>query len=110
MATTIRVTAMTPDTARKPPPNPNPAVPPLPTRRLRSLTDIAAPTPDVADIHDPDAGESHGLSHVTSTGISNEKLAMWTFLGSECLLFGGLISTYLLYKDKAVTGPLPKDL
>ncbi|MYJ43244.1 MAG: cytochrome oxidase subunit III, partial [Acidimicrobiaceae bacterium] len=23
---------------------------------------------------------------------------MWVFLGSECLLFGGLISTYLLYK------------
>ena len=38
--------------------------------------------------------------HVTSTGISNEKLAMWTFLGSECLLFGGLISTYLLYKNR----------
>jgi heme/copper-type cytochrome/quinol oxidase subunit 3 len=35
--------------------------------------------------------------HHTSTGLSNEKLAMWTFLGSECLLFGGLISTYLLY-------------
>ena len=29
----------------------------------------------------------HG--HVTNTGLSNEKLAMWTFLGSECLLFGG---------------------
>ena len=36
----------------------------------------------------------------TTTGISNEKLAMWVFLGSECLLFGGLISTYLLYKTK----------
>ena len=35
---------------------------------------------------------------------------MWVFLGSECLLFGGLISTYLLYKDKAVTGPTPSEL
>ena len=38
--------------------------------------------------------------HLTNTGISNEKLGMWMFLASECLLFGGLISTYLLYKDK----------
>ena len=38
--------------------------------------------------------------HLTITGISNEKLGMWVFLGSECLLFGGLISTYLLYKNR----------
>ena len=42
---------------------------------------------DPAEATDP----SHGLSHVTATGVSNEKLAMWVFLGSECLLFGGLI-------------------
>ena len=42
-------------------------------------------------------------AHPTSTGISNEKLAMWIFLGSECLLFGGLISTYLLYKNRPGT-------
>jgi len=48
--------------------------------------------------------------HHTTTGLSNNKLAMWLFLGSECLLFGGLISTYLLYKDKAVTGPTPSEL
>ena len=33
-------------------------------------------------------------------GISNNKLAMWLFLGSECLLFGGLISTYMLYRGR----------
>ena len=33
---------------------------------------------------------------------------MWVFLGSECLLFGGLISTYLLYKNTAVQGPTPQ--
>jgi heme/copper-type cytochrome/quinol oxidase subunit 3 len=38
--------------------------------------------------------------HVTSTGISNEKLAMWVYLASDCLLFGGMISTYLLYKNR----------
>jgi heme/copper-type cytochrome/quinol oxidase subunit 3 len=41
------------------------------------------------------------LGHLpTNTGISNEKVAMWAFLGSECLMFGGLISTYLLYKNR----------
>jgi cytochrome c oxidase subunit 3/cytochrome o ubiquinol oxidase subunit 3 len=49
----------------------------------------------------------HGWTHL---GISNEKLAMWVFLGSECLLFGGLISTYLLYKNTAQVGPKPHDL
>jgi heme/copper-type cytochrome/quinol oxidase subunit 3 len=48
--------------------------------------------------------------HVTTTGISNEKLAMWAFLGSECLLFGGLISTFLLYKTRAAGGETPHDL
>ena len=42
----------------------------------------------------------HG--HVTSTGVSNEKLAMWVFLASECLLFGGLISTFVLYRGKVL--------
>lgn len=43
---------------------------------------------------------SHGGHPPTNTGISNEKLGMWVFLGSECLMFGGLISTYLLYKNR----------
>jgi len=43
----------------------------------------------------------------TSTGLSNAKLAVWTFLASECLLFGALISTFLLYKDRGVSGPRP---
>ena len=51
-----------------------------------------------------------GHAHPTSTGISNEKLAMWAFLGSECLLFGGLISTFLLYKERASGGETPHDL
>jgi cytochrome c oxidase subunit 3/cytochrome o ubiquinol oxidase subunit 3 len=32
---------------------------------------------------------------------------MWLFLGSECLLFGGLISTYMLYRGRVGTGPRP---
>jgi heme/copper-type cytochrome/quinol oxidase subunit 3 len=46
----------------------------------------------------------------TSTGLSHAKLAMWAFLGSECLLFGALISTYLLYRGRSLTGPYPKDV
>ena len=61
---------------------------------------------DVAIHHDPKPGE-HGW---TQTGVSNEKLGMWVFLGSECLLFGGLISTYMLYKNTALNGPRPHDL
>ena len=40
--------------------------------------------------------------HASSLGLSNMKLAMWLFLGSECLLFGALISTYLLSKARFV--------
>lgn len=48
--------------------------------------------------------------HATNTGISNPKLAMWVFLGSECLLFGGLISTFLLYKhNNQAGGPTPHE-
>ena len=58
------------------------------------------------------AAEDHGHApaggHQTSTGISNEKMAMWAFLGSECLLFGALISTYILYRHKSVQGPTPR--
>ena len=75
------------------------------------MTDLADPhvsnaPGDPADAPDP----THGSSHVTSTGISNEKLAMWIFLGSECLLFGGLISTFLLYRGTTADGPELHDL
>jgi heme/copper-type cytochrome/quinol oxidase subunit 3 len=47
----------------------------------------------------------------TSTGLTNEKVAMWAFLGSECLLFGALISTYLLFKGQSLPGTIrPKDV
>jgi heme/copper-type cytochrome/quinol oxidase subunit 3 len=48
--------------------------------------------------------------HVTNTGVSNEKLAMWGFLASECLLFGALISTYFLYRGRSLSGPTPKQI
>jgi heme/copper-type cytochrome/quinol oxidase subunit 3 len=48
--------------------------------------------------------------HDTSTGLDNEKLALWSFLASECLLFGALISTYLLYRGRGTVGPFPHDV
>jgi len=48
--------------------------------------------------------------HHTSTGLDSRKMAFWAFIGSECLLFGSLISTYLIYKGKSVVGPYPHDI
>jgi cytochrome c oxidase subunit 3 len=55
---------------------------------------------------------AHDASHghpPTSTGIDNKKLAIWAFIGSECMLFASLISTYLIYKGRSVVGPYPHD-
>ena len=46
----------------------------------------------------------------TATGLDNRKLGMWAFLGSECLFFGALISTYLLYRGRSVQGPFPNEV
>jgi cytochrome c oxidase subunit 3/cytochrome o ubiquinol oxidase subunit 3 len=49
--------------------------------------------------------------HQTSTGLPNTKVAMWAFLGSECLFFGAMISTYLLYRNQAPGGTVkPADV
>ena len=50
---------------------------------------------------------AHAIEHHTSTGIDNRKVAIWTLIGSECLFFASLISTYLVYKGKSLVGPLP---
>ena len=45
---------------------------------------------------------AHALEHHTATGIDSRKLAIWTFIGSECLFFASLIGTYLVYKGRDV--------
>lgn len=65
---------------------------------------------DVAVSHSTAGHDDHGHGHVTSTGLSNNKLGMWLLLGSECLLFGGLISTYMLYRGRVGTGPTPDQI
>ena len=43
----------------------------------------------------------------TSTGLDSRKLAIWTFLGSECMFFASLISTYVVFRNKSLVGPFP---
>lgn len=68
------------------------------------------PLDDVAVLTNHDTGHDTGHGHSTSTGLSNNKMAMWLFLGSECLLFGGLISTYMLYRGRITQGPRPSQI
>ena len=35
---------------------------------------------------------------------------MWVFLGSDCLFFGALIATYMVYRGQSLTGPYPIDI
>lgn len=51
---------------------------------------------------------THG--HHTSLGVDNRKLGMWVFLASECLLFGSLIFTFLLYRHASLEGPTPAQI
>lgn len=74
------------------------------------MAEITAHHRDLMAERDAHAAVAHP-DHATNTGISNTKLAMWLFLASECLLFGGLITTYLLYKHPLPgSGPGPRKL
>ena len=82
------------------------------------MSEAISPTPRT-DEHGDDAVAVDHDAHVESPtitvtrsfhGLSNNKLAMWLFLGSECLLFGGLISTYMLYRGRHTGTPGPAQL
>lgn len=40
----------------------------------------------------------HHHDHTTTTGIPNKKLFMWAFLASDCMFFGTLISSHVIYR------------
>jgi cytochrome c oxidase subunit 3 len=64
----------------------------------------------VAHAHAADSAHDDSHGHPpTSTGLDNKKIAIWAFIGSECMLFASLISTYLIYKGRSVVGPYPHD-
>ena len=56
------------------------------------------------------ATTEHGPEHETTTGLDHRKLAMWAFLGSECLFFGTFISTYMVYRNQSLVGPYPNQV
>ncbi len=53
----------------------------------------------------------HHHDHTTATGIPNKKLFMWAFLASDCMFFGTLISTHLIYRLHPPPGaPSPREI
>jgi len=52
---------------------------------------------------------AHSAHPPTTTGLDHRKVAIWAFIGSECMLFASLISTYLIYKGRSVVGPFPHE-
>ncbi len=66
------------------------------------------------------AGHGHGDDHTehgghghAGTGIENRKLMMWLFLASDCMFFGSLIATYMIYRNRTSdlgVGPYPHEL
>ena len=63
----------------------------------------------MAESHALAAHAAHPAHIDTSTGLDSRKMAFWIFIGSECLLFGSLIATYMAYKGNSVKGPCPHD-
>src|ERR1051326_1565964 len=55
------------------------------------------------------AAVAHSAHPPTTTGLDHRKVAIWAFIGSECMLFISLISTYLIYKGRSVVGPFPHE-
>ncbi len=73
----------------------------------------SAPAASASAMSAPVADHSHAAAHPIPSvkGVSNNKLLMWLFLGSECLLFGALISSYLLLKERLPEGEIgPSDV
>ncbi len=58
--------------------------------------------------HDATMGQAE--AHYTTTGLDHRKILMWVFLASDCLFFGALISTYMVYRSNVPVGPGPEDL
>ena len=61
-------------------------------------------------MHDQSVAGHQPVVEDTTTGLNHRKLLMWVFLGSDCLFFGALISTYLVYRGQSPVGPYPIDV
>ncbi|MCX2726187.1 heme-copper oxidase subunit III [Thermomicrobium sp. 4228-Ro] len=56
------------------------------------------------------AAASHPVEEHTTTGISHNRLMMWTFLASDCMFFGSLIWVYFAYRGRYFEPPYPRDV
>jgi len=79
-----------------------------------------ATAPTTTEVLQPQThGAGHDIDHghadhpPTSTGLDHRKLLMWAFLANDCMFFGALIATYMIYRGRAEsvgTGPYPNEL
>jgi heme/copper-type cytochrome/quinol oxidase subunit 3 len=75
------------------------------------MTHTAVPVIVDAGAAPPAAEAPLVLEHPhTSTGQDNRKLLMWAFLASDCMFFGTLIATYMVYKNRSLTPPFPREV
>jgi heme/copper-type cytochrome/quinol oxidase subunit 3 len=58
-------------------------------------------------VAEPNIPHAEVDEHYTTTGLDHRKLLMWVFLGSDCLFFGSLIATYMVYRGQSIVGPYP---
>ncbi|MDP9374666.1 MAG: heme-copper oxidase subunit III [Chloroflexota bacterium] len=65
---------------------------------------LAQPQHETGGPHDHGHGDGHGEHPPTSTGLNNVKILMWTFIASEVMLFGSLISAFLAYLGREIPG------
>ena len=61
-------------------------------------------------MHESTAAGHEMVVEETTTGLNHRKMLMWLFLGSDCLFFSALISTYLIYRGQSLVGPFPIDV
>ncbi len=66
-----------------------------------------APTSGLASRHKEAPLMAHGS--VLQTGITNGKIGIWLFLGSEVMFFTGLIGAYIVLRFAQVSWPTPID-
>jgi heme/copper-type cytochrome/quinol oxidase subunit 3 len=45
-----------------------------------------------------------------SLGVDNQKLGVWSLLGSEAVFFSALIVTYIVLRGRSISGPLPGEV
>jgi len=54
--------------------------------------------------------ETKNPIEIATSGIDNNKLGVWTLLGSEAVFFSALIVTYIVNHGRSVTGPYPHEV